>query len=74
MNSLFRKCVAFLLSDLLILLPMTGCAARRTLAPPPPVLRYTLRGYLQKSYLELFEIAPALRFSAAEFQAQRQAF
>lgn len=32
-----------------------------------------LRGYLQKSYLELFELAPTLTFSADEIQSQRNA-
>ncbi len=32
-----------------------------------------LRGYLQKSYLELFEAASTLNFSAGEIQSQRKA-
>jgi Zn-dependent protease with chaperone function/predicted outer membrane protein len=33
----------------------------------------SLRAYLQKSYLELFELAPKLHFSSAEIERERQA-
>jgi len=33
-----------------------------------------LRSYLQKSYLELFELAPSVHFSAEEIRKQREAF
>jgi hypothetical protein len=57
MNSLFRKTVALLLCDLLILLPMTGCAGRRAaeVAQPPTLEEGTLRARLQEPYLELFD-------------------
>lgn len=58
----------------LILLPPVGEAAsppqskRSHSAPKLP-----LREYLQKSYQELFELAPTLEFSTAEIEAQRNA-
>ena len=76
MHTLFGKSVAVLLCELLILLPMTGCAGRKaTEVPQPPTLEEgTLRTRLQEPYLQLFETAATLTFGAADIQAQRDAF
>ena len=71
MKALFRKFVALLLC-VTILSPMTGGSAPRPRpVPPPAVTPPSLREHLQKSYLELFELAPKLDFSPAEIAAQR---
>lgn len=73
MKALFRKFVALLLC-VTILSPMTGGSAPRPRpVSSPSVTPPSLREYLQKSYLELFELAPKLEFSAAEIEAQRDA-
>ena len=74
MRNLLRKTVAILLCPLLALLPFLseGLAYARP-APPRPAETLALRDYLQKSYLELFELAPQLEFSAATIEAQRNA-
>src|SRR5579883_1636193 len=75
MKKIFREPVAFLLCELLILLPAMGDAtARQQSTPPRSAQMLPLRDYLQKSYLELFELAPKLEFSSSEIQAQRAAF
>jgi Zn-dependent protease with chaperone function len=76
MNGLFRKSVALFLCDLLILLPMAGCAGRPAVEVPYPaaIEEGTLRARLQEPYLELFETAATLSFSAADIETQREAF
>jgi len=69
----FRQAVAIGLCELLVFLPVIGDAARQE-ARPRPAETTSLRDYLQKPYLELFELAPKLEFSAEEIQNQRQAF
>jgi len=65
-----------LLTEILILSPAIGAYAAqqqlRTVAAAAPSAA-SLREYLQKSYLDLFELAPRLEFSAAEIEAQRNA-
>lgn len=70
MRDPIRKIIALGLCELLVFLPISGEAPRQisTGAPPPT----SLREYLQKSYLELFELAAELEFSAEEIQNQRQ--
>jgi Zn-dependent protease with chaperone function len=41
--------------------------------PVRPAQTVALREYLQKSYMELFELAPKLEFSATEIETQRNA-
>jgi Zn-dependent protease with chaperone function len=72
MSAFLKKAVAVLLCWA-ILLPTTGGSATRPPAPPSPEPQLPLRDYLQKSYLELFELAPTLKFSEAEIEAQRKA-
>ena len=75
MRRIFRQALAFLLCEVLILLPARGDAgARQHLNPARSAQTLPLREYLQKPYLELFELAPKLEFSSAEIAAQREAF
>src|SRR5690242_5778449 len=75
MRRIFRQALAFLLCEVLILLPARGDAgARQHLNPARSAQTLPLREYLQKPYLELFELAPKLEFSFAEIAAQREAF
>ena len=74
MKILLRKSVAVLLCPVLGLLPVLGeSVAYAQQAPIRPAQTLTLRDYLQKSYLELFELAPKLEFSAGEIESQRNA-
>ena len=74
MKNLFRKSVAVLLCPVLALLPILeeGVASAQQ-APVRPAQTIALREYLQKSYMELFELAPKLEFSATEIETQRTA-
>ncbi|HXT86600.1 MAG TPA: M48 family metalloprotease [Verrucomicrobiae bacterium] len=73
-NGCLSKCLALILSELLVFLP--ALSAERT-APQEPqtpaAASASLRSYLDKPYLELFETAPNLHFTAAELQKQRNA-
>jgi beta-barrel assembly-enhancing protease len=74
MKDLIRKSVAILLCPVLGLLPILAEGViYAQQVPVRPVLTLTLRNYLQKSYLELFELSPKLEFSAGEIEAQRNA-
>jgi Zn-dependent protease with chaperone function len=69
---LFRRFVAMILCELLVFLPaVTARAQDSSLGREPKAT--PLRDYLQKPYLDLFELTSAPAFSAAELQAQRQA-
>lgn len=68
---ILRKFVAFVLC-LVILLPPAGAGTARQV-PSSQSVPPGLREYLQKSYLELFELAPKLEFSPAEIEALRTA-
>ena len=76
MRNIARKSVALLLTEILILSPAIGAYAAqqqlRTVAATAPSA-VSLREYLQKSYLDLFELAPKLEFSTAEIETQRNA-
>jgi len=76
MRNIARTSVALLLTEILILSPAIGAYAAqqqlRTVAAAAPSAA-SLREYLQKSYLDLFELAPRLEFSTAEIEAQRNA-
>lgn len=75
MRKAVRQSVAFFLCELLILLPPMGDArARQQQEQARSAQTLPLRDYLQKSYLDLFELAPKLEFSAAEIAMQREAF
>ncbi len=75
MKNVLRQCVAAGLSILLILIPSgQPWAESQASAPARPQPRMTLRAYLQKPYVDLFELAPGLSFSPNEVSQQRQAF
>jgi len=74
MKNLFRKSVAVLLCPVLAVLPILGegvASAQQT--PVRSAQTLALREYLQKSYMELFELAPKLEFGATEIETQRTA-
>jgi hypothetical protein len=75
MRNLARKSVALLLCELMVVLPMgvQVTARERQQVPIRSVQTLSLREYLQKSYVDLFELAPKLEFSAREIEAQRSA-
>ena len=74
MKNLLRKSAAVLLCPVLAVLPsLAEGIAYASESPARPAPALTLRDYLQKSYLELFELAPTLEFSATEIEAQRNA-
>jgi Zn-dependent protease with chaperone function len=72
MRGLLARALAICLSEFLIFLPATGGnlqQAGSTSSAQPS----SLRDYLQKPYLDLFELSPKLEFSAKELEAQRKA-
>lgn len=74
MKHLTQKAIALLLCELLLLLPLTGDATAHQRAVSNQAEQgVSLRQSLQKSYLELFELAPKLRFNEREIKAQRDA-
>jgi peptidase M48-like protein len=74
MKNLIRKSVAIMLCPVLGLLPILGEGlAYAEQAPVRSSQTLTLREYLQKSYLELFDLSPKLEFTAAEIESQRNA-
>lgn len=73
MKSIFRKSVAVFLCPVLTLLPILTEGLAYAQPVPARATPLPLRDYLQKSYLELFELAPKLEFSSTEIEAQRNA-
>ena len=72
MKNLFRKSVAILHCSVMALLPTLGEGlAYAQQSPIRSAQTLTLREYLNKSYMELFELAPKLEFSASEIESQR---
>jgi Zn-dependent protease with chaperone function len=72
MKQLTRRVIALLLCA-----TMSGVSLPRSAAQsfgPESSNPLPLRDYLQKSYLELFEIAPKLRFNSSEIAKQREMF
>ncbi len=67
MKHLLRRSLALLLCEVLAVLPLM--AAQQPAQPSAPTR--SLRQYLQEGYLELFQLAPQLKFSAADIQRQR---
>ena len=73
MTQFIWKTIALCLIALLGALPCAPVYGQESASParqPAPSL--TLHEYLQKPYLELFELAPTLHFSAAEIEQERQ--
>jgi Zn-dependent protease with chaperone function len=73
MRNLSRCLLALLLSALLVLMPAIQARAQEQSTPAPVVLTTTLRGHLQEHYVELFDLAPRLHYSAGEIEKQRAA-
>ena len=70
-DDVWRRVVALCLCAALSLLPVSSSVAQ---SPTLPVQKEPLRSYLQRSYLELFELAPTLHFSTDEIRKQRDTF
>lgn len=78
MKEFVQKLTAIVVCELMLFLPVSGVAAQQAATGAPNAQAQTgqqapLRSYLQKSYLELFELAPKLGFSSSEIGAQRAA-
>ena len=73
MSEFLRKCVAGCLSVLLALLPGAPASAKPQTTSVPAGKTLPIHQYLQKPYLDLFELAPSLTFSASEVESERQA-
>jgi Zn-dependent protease with chaperone function len=73
MRNLARRALALGLCEALIIVPLSSDSGQSA-ASSEPVPTESLRAHLQKSYLELFELAPTLKFSAEEIQNQRKSF
>ncbi|MGA8043963.1 MAG: hypothetical protein WCA37_14295, partial [Terracidiphilus sp.] len=73
MKGLLQKSVAILLSILLVLMPGVPASAQAPAQTEAAEKPLTLHQYLQKPYLDLFGVAPLLKFSAAEVDRERQA-
>jgi Zn-dependent protease with chaperone function len=85
MKNLVRRALVIWLVELLVFLPAFGSSSWRVAtpapapatkavpAPAPAAQEESLRSYLQKSYSELFQLAPSLHFTSAQFEAQREA-
>jgi Zn-dependent protease with chaperone function len=67
-----QKVVALVLCEALIVLPSSMSVGQ--VSSPVPAQAESLRSYSQKSYLELFELAPTLHFSGEEIRKQREIF
>jgi Zn-dependent protease with chaperone function len=76
MNAVLRKCTAAGSMFLLVLLPDLPAYAQSPSAAQSlqeQSSQLPLHDYLQKSYEELFVLAPSLRFSADDIEKERQA-
>lgn len=76
MNEGIRKCTAAVSMFLLVLTPSLPASAQSKPAADsvqPQPTQLALHDYLQKSYEELFALAPTVSFSAAEVEKERQA-
>jgi Zn-dependent protease with chaperone function len=73
MRDMMRQGVAMLLCGLLIVLPVADAAGQQQSATAPEQ-KASLRSYLQKGYLELFELAPKVELTERDYQKQRKAF
>jgi Zn-dependent protease with chaperone function len=70
MKDLLRRVVALGLCG--TTLSFSGSSSSQSTTVTPPA-QSDLRGYLQRSYVELFELAPTLTFSTGEIEGQRKA-
>lgn len=72
MRQALRQGLTVILCELLVLLPAIG-SQPRSQAQPPQAQEKSLRSDLQKSYDQLFQLAPSLHYTAAEIEAQQKA-
>ncbi|HET9179827.1 MAG TPA: M48 family metalloprotease [Terriglobia bacterium] len=74
MSGRFRKGMVLVLCEALVLMPLmtarAGQAGAETSSSAAEAA--SLRDYLQKPYVELFEVAPKLAFTTAEIEQQRK--
>lgn len=73
MKPFLNRALALILCELLILLPVSGARSQQKPLKAPVAQAKTLREYLQEGYVELFQLAPKLKFSPAQIQMQRNA-
>jgi len=73
MRTIFRQIVAILLCGSLAFLPIAGDARQAQVSSAQAAQQASLRDYLQKSYVELFDLAPKLTFSDQQIKDQRDA-
>jgi Zn-dependent protease with chaperone function len=73
MKHLLNRALAVILCELLILLPAAAAQPQQQTGKAPATQAKTLRDYLQEGYLELFQLAPQLKFTTAQIQTQRSA-
>lgn len=72
MNEIVRKSTAIALSFLLVPLSGAPVSAQAPSTPAPGEQSLSLHEYLQKPYLDLFQLAPTLTFSSTEVAQERQ--
>ena len=68
-----KACLSLILCEVLVFLP--SCSKRTPVGAPPPARPQeisSLQKELQKSYLELFEISPNLRYSKNQIDSTRE--
>src|ERR1700739_3332437 len=73
MTVLLRRLIALFLCVTIGLPGNAGGDGRPQPARSRAEQKLSLREYLQKSYLELFELAPTLEFTQKEIESQREA-
>lgn len=71
MKMFLNRALAIILIELLVFLPVCGAQSQQPAPKATASQPKTLRDHLQLGYVELFELAPRLKFSAAQIQAQR---
>jgi Zn-dependent protease with chaperone function len=76
MKGVPRRALVIWLVELLIFLPVYGGGVRHARTPTPPpraaAQERSLRGYLDMSYVDLFQQAPSLHFTPAQFEQQKK--
>lgn len=74
MKKLVRQGLVLVLAELLVFLPVNLGARQGQPAQAPAAEPGSLRAMLEKSYLDLFKLAPEMNYSAAAIASQRKAF
>lgn len=73
LNHLLCKCVTAVVTPLLVQIPCWSAQASSPPLPQPASSQLALHDYLQKSYVDLFALAPSRSFSQAEIDQERAA-